>query len=282
MSSPASEPYSEFADNPEPVNNGLLGPSYPYRDNIKPPNEVGITSKPGVIPFTNNISGFLSYGELLLEGTGKASRTGKPLGNKFWYYTGGRCKPLTDQSGIIWKDSTDPNKNTHKDQDVNRYIYINNIPTGGLGFGDLSGSSVYKGLIPGTIQDLTAFSRLSIMNAFSGDVTPPCQYVNLETIDINNNVGHEGHYVALMDLKNMNDICKGSGSITYKTGLENLPLYECSTGNNPNPYSASKSGFTNMNNYSNKLPDNIIDQFFLLCICLVGIYLLYKAHKYNK
>jgi hypothetical protein len=284
MSSPASEPYSEFADNPEPVNNGFLGPSYPYRNNIKPPNEVGITSKSGAKPFIANIAGLISYGDLLLEGTGKASRTGKPLGNKFWYYTGARCKPLTDQSGIIWENSTDLNKDTHKEQEVNRYIFINNIPTGGLGFGDLSGSSIYKGLIPGTIQDLTAFSRLSIMNAFSGDSTPPCQYVNLETIDINNNVGHEGHYVALMDLKNMNDICKSAGSITYTTGSEHLPLYKCGTGNNPDPYSGTKTGFTNMNinTYSNKLPDNIIDQFFLLCICLVGIYILYKAHKYNK
>ena len=125
--SSASEPYSEFADNPEPVSNGFLGPSYPYKDNIKPPNEVGITSKPGINPLIANGAGLLSYINLLLEGDGKASRTGKPLGNKFWYYTGGRCKPLTDQSGIIWKDSTDPNKDTHKEQEVNRYIFISKV-----------------------------------------------------------------------------------------------------------------------------------------------------------
>ena len=87
-----------------------------------------------------------------------------------------------------------------------------------------------------------------------------------------------------MDLKNMADICKSVVSITYATGSETLPLYQCSSGNNPNPYPDTTTGFTNMNitTYSNKLPDNIIDQFFLLCICLVGIYLLYKAHKYNK
>jgi hypothetical protein len=87
-----------------------------------------------------------------------------------------------------------------------------------------------------------------------------------------------------MDLKNMNDICHGTGNITYATGLESLPLYMCDgNGNtNPDPYAKPKiAGFTNMN-ISNKLPDNIIDQFFLLCVCLVGIYLLYKAHKYNK
>ena len=278
---------SEYANNSEPSNTGFLGPSYPYTNNIKPPNEIGISSKNGSInELINNGKGLLSYGELLLEGTGKASRTGNPLGNKFFYYTGGKCKPLTDQSGIVWENSTDPDKVKHKEEDVYRYIFVNNIPTGGLGFGDLSGSSIYKGLIPGTIQDLTAFTRLSIMNAFSADSSPPCQYVSLETItptpqdpNTSNVKMTEGHYIALMDLKNMNDICKSTGSITYKTGLESLPLYQCG-GNNPDPYSR-KVGFTNMN-MPNKLPDNIIDQFFILCICLAGIYILYKIHKYNK
>ena len=60
-------------------------------------------------------------------------------------------------------------------------------------------------------------------------------------------------------------------------------LYMCDkNGNtNPDPYTTPKSGFTNMNT-PNKLPDNIIDQFFLLCICLIGIYILYKVHKNNK
>jgi len=286
---PSTAPDSEYANNPEPSNTGFLGPSYPYTNNIKPPNEIGISSRTGSInELIDDGKGLLSYGEVLLEGTGKASRTGNPLGNKFFYYTGGKCKPLTDQSGIIWENSLDPDKDKHKDKDVYRYIFVNNIPTGGLGFGDLSGSSIYKGLIPGTIQDLTAFTRLSIMNAFSADSSPPCQYVSLETItptpqdpDTSNVKMTEGHYIALMDLKNMNDVCQSTGSITYNTGLESLPLYKC--GNNPDPYTETKTGFTNMNmNMHNKLPDNIIDQFFLLCICLAGIYVLYKIHKYNK
>jgi len=293
---------SEIADdpnNPQPTNNGFLGPSYPYKDNINPPDRVGITSKVGINALTKDGVGLLSYVQVLLEGGGKASMTGQPLGNKFFYYTGGKCKPLTDQSGVIWEQSLDPDIETHKEEDVYRYIFVNNIPTGGLGFGDLSGSSIFRGLIPGTIQDLTAFSRLSIMNAFSGDTTPPCQYVTLKTVDEHNNSSTEGHYIALMDLKNMNDICSGTGKITYATGLESLPLYMCDgNGNkNPDPYAKplykpvvrpyipptppSTSGFTNMN-ISNKLPDNIIDQFFLLCICLIGIYILYRVHKYNK
>ena len=38
---------SEYANNPEPSNTGFLGPSYPYTNNIKPPNEIGISSRTG-------------------------------------------------------------------------------------------------------------------------------------------------------------------------------------------------------------------------------------------
>ena len=238
---------------PTPTNSGgFLGQSYSYQKYINPPNKVGITSKATISGVANDIVGLSSYGELLIKGGGKASATGRPLGDKYWYYTGGKCNAVTDDTGKdLPLDSTK--------QTVNRWIYINNVPTGGLGIGTTSGGSDNKGLLPGAIQDLFVFSRLSIMNAFSGETTPNCQSVNLETIDSNNNKGRTSHYVALLDLENMNECTKKSPGSS---------LYNC------------KDSFTNMNintNFSN----NIIDNFFLLCICIAGLYVLYYIHLHQ-
>ena len=232
---------------------GFLGQSYSYQKYVNPPNKVGITSKATIAGVANDIAGLSSYADLLIKGGGKASATGRPLGDKFWYYTGGKCDPLTDDTGKVLTDNS-------SNQPVNRYIYINNVPTGGLGIGTNSGESDNKGLIPGVIEDLFAFSRLSIMNAFTGETTPKCQSINLETIDSNNNKSRASHYVALMDLENMN-------GCTARPNTRG-PLYDC------------KDTFTNMD-IPNNFSDNIIDNFFLLCICIIGIYILYKIHLKN-
>ena len=227
-----------------PINpGGFLGQEYSYNKYVNPPNKVGITSKATITGVANDISGLTSYADLLITGRGKASATGRPLGDKFWYYTGSKCNIVTDDTGKELPADTPK-------QSVNRWIYINNMPVGNE-----------AGLIPGTLRDLVSFTKLSIMNAFTGETTPNCQSVNLETIDSNNNKGHTSHYVALMDLKNM-DECKPrpNGS----------PLYNC------------KDSFINMNNFSNNFSNNFIDNFFILCICVTGIYILYKLHlKHN-
>ncbi len=245
---------TESITEPNPINSGgFLGQTYSYQKYVNPPNKVGITTKATIAGVTNDIVGLSSYAELLIKGGGKASATGRPLGDKFWYYTGGKCNAVTDDTGK-------PLPANSPKQTVNRWIYINNVPTGGLGIGNDSGGSDAKGLLPGTIQDLFAFTRLSIMNAFSGETTPNCQSVNLETIDTNNNKSRASHYVALMDLENMNGC----------TARSNSPesLYNC------------KDAFTNMN--LNHFSDNIIDNFFLLSICISGIYVLYRLHLKNK
>ena len=66
---------SEIADdpnNPQPNNNGFLGPSYPYKDNINPPDRVGITSKPGIDALTKDGVG------LLIKIATEQSRAAKP------------------------------------------------------------------------------------------------------------------------------------------------------------------------------------------------------------
>ena len=60
----------------------LMGPDYSYVKNINGTSKLNIGEKWDDIG--NNISGLTSYIQVLVEGGGRASKTGKPLGNKFF------------------------------------------------------------------------------------------------------------------------------------------------------------------------------------------------------
>ena len=48
--------------------------------------------KSGDLCFGKNIAGIINYTDILVTGKGRASKTGRPLGNKF-LKTGGKCQP---------------------------------------------------------------------------------------------------------------------------------------------------------------------------------------------
>jgi len=118
-----------------------------------------------------NVDGLLSYVEVLISGSGNASVTGKPLGNKFFLPTSGQCSETTAEK---WKKERDEDaawekeyeevenkegakqitadqatklKNALNEQKkqrdekragdkkkVQRWIYVNNIPDGTIPF----------------------------------------------------------------------------------------------------------------------------------------------------
>jgi hypothetical protein len=164
------------------VQERLLGPDYKYYDNIKTPAQIGMSDKGDLTTLSKDVNGLIAYVELLVAGSGPASKTGKPLGNKFFLKTGGSCLD---------------NKSKEK-QD--RYIYINNVPTGNIPFissGMGANFSEFKGLVPGTLTDLNAINPFAIMQSFLSGATPECQPLTMETIDINNNRGYNksnNHY----------------------------------------------------------------------------------------
>jgi hypothetical protein len=131
-----------------------------------------------------DIKGLISYTELLVSGKSKASKTGQPLGNKFFKNTGGKCK---DSTGA--------------EQD--RYIYINNIPDGSIPFIS-SGMGIkfdsFKGLIPGVIGNIGALNPAALLNAFVAGTTPDCKQITMQTVDINNIKSSETHFVATVDI----------------------------------------------------------------------------------
>lgn len=149
----------------------LVGPSYDYWKSIKQPSEMGMSPGFSLDALATNVDGLLSYVEVLVSGTGEASVTGKPLGNKFFLKTTGKCSKT---SLAKWKKERDDDeawdrayeevenrlgeqrisedeatklKNALNEQKkkreesrekdkkiVDRWIYVNNIPDGSIPF----------------------------------------------------------------------------------------------------------------------------------------------------
>jgi hypothetical protein len=229
-----------------------IGPDYPYYKYIKAPSEIGMSDKGTLNQMGKNVDGLIGYVELLVSGGGEASATGKPLGNKFFLKTGGKCKDIATE------------------QDVDRHIYINNVPQGNIPFIS-SGAGVnfseFKGLIPGTISNLNAFNPMAIFQAFLSGSKPDCQELTMETIDIYNNKSTETHFVTLIDIKNMDP---------------------CVFPDKKNPISdkTCKETFANIYDHNQcytcyKIPKDPISQLYFASLGAFGIYILYRIMVKN-
>ena len=130
--------FNKIAGGAEKMQAEFLGPTYNYAKNIASPNDMGMSGDGNMTALGKDITGIIAYTKLLVEGTGDANKIGKPLGNKFFLKTGGQCMS--------------PDGNKH-----DRYIYINNVPTGSLPIiSDATGQAFgdFRGLIPGTIGNV--------------------------------------------------------------------------------------------------------------------------------
>jgi hypothetical protein len=234
--------FEEVLTNAKAAEEKYMGPDYPYYKYIKTPSQVGMSDNGSIVTLGKDIEGLVSYVELLVSGNGKASATGKPLGNKFFLKTGGKC---TDNATT---------------QDVDRYIYIDNVPAGNIPFissGLGVNFSEFKGLIPGTISNLNAFNPMTMFQAFLSGSKPDCQELTMETIDVYNNRSTETHFVTLVDIQNM-DPCIFPNKKNPVTGL------------------SCKESFGNMANVKHyKIPDDLLSQAYFTSLGLFGIYILY-------
>ena len=219
--------YEDSAKDPKKTQGSLLGKSYDYSKNIKSTEDLGISDKGNMETLAKDIKGMFAYVDLLVSQNATASKTGQPLGDKFFMKTGGQCK------------ATDTQKN------VDRYIYVNNVPT-----------SSTPGLIGGIIQDITKLNPFALMGAFMQSDTPKCMPITMETINADSNKGQETQYVALAEVRDM-DASSFPGGKKY-----DVP-----------------EGFVNyhdMNDPSVKMPDDMIIQFYFVCLAVVGLYILYR------
>ena len=251
--------FEEVLSDAKGVEEKLLGPSYPYYKNIKTPSEIGMSSDGTIQQMTKDIDGLIQYVELLVSGKSNASSTGGPLGNKFFLQTGAKCAAI---------DKCTDKKNLSTCENVNRYIYVDNVPVGNIPFissGLGVNFSEFKGLIPGAMGNLNVLNPFAIMQAFLSGSTPPCQEISMETIDINNNKSSETHYVTLTDIKNMNPCI-----FTDKK--------------NPLTNENCKESFqTNIDmEESSFLSDDLIDQIYFASLAIIAIYILYKIMEKSK
>lgn len=241
--------FEDVLKNANSVQDKLLGPTYPYYKNIKTPKELGMSDRGTIKQMGKNINGLIDYVEVLVTGKSKASKTGGPLGNKFFLQTGAKCvNPAGEQ--------------------VDRHIYINNVPSGNIPF--ISGGlgvnfSEFKGLIPGVMGNLNALNPFSIMQSFLSGATPACQELTMETIDINNNKSSETHYVTLVDIQNMdpcwfknktNPVTRQKCRETFQTFPEDSAPFEMS--------------------------DDPLDQLYFMSLAGLGIYIFYCLMEKSK
>jgi hypothetical protein len=243
--------FEEVLTNASGIEQKFLGPNYPYYKNIKAPSEIGMSDEGSLRALGNDINGLIQYVEVLVSGDGGASRTGGPLGNKFFLPTGQKCK------------------DTSTGQEVDRYIYVNNVPQGnipiisqGLGVN----FSSFKGLIPGTMSNLNVLNPFNIMQSFLSGAVPDCQKITMETINTDNYKSSETHYVTTVDIKNMDP---------------------CSFQNRKNPLTNAncRETFQNIDEPQNmniSLPEDPITQLYFAGLGGIAIYIIYKFMEKSK
>jgi hypothetical protein len=238
------------------VEQKYLGPTYLYYKNIKTPAEIGMTDQGTLPALGRDIDGLIQYVSLLVSGKSRASKTGGPLGNKFFLATGAKCAALNK--------CKDPN-NSSTCEKVERYLYVDNVPAGNMPFisqGLGVNFSEFKGLIPGTMSNLNVLNPMTLMQSFLSGATPPCQEITMETINTDNLRSSETHYVTVTDIKNM-DPCSftKNGRRNPLTGATCRETFQSGIATNAAPV----------------LPDDPVAQLYFASLAGLGIYILYRV-----
>jgi hypothetical protein len=248
--------FEDVLKNAQSVEEKLLGPTYPYYKNIKTPSELGMSDKGTIKQMGKNINGLISYVEVLVTGKSKASSTGNPLGNKFFLRTGGKCAAT---------DSCTDKNNPSTCQQVDRYIYINNVPQGNIPFissGLGVNFSEFKGLIPGAMGNLNVLNPFAILRSFLAGSTPPCQKLTMETINTQNVKSSETNYVTLTDIRNMDP---------------------CTFPDRKNPITGQQCRET-FQTFDEELlmPDDPLAQIYFASLGVLGLFILYRLMEKSQ
>ena len=279
-----------------------VDPLYDYHKNIKSPSEMGLSSKGTINQMGKNVIGLIDYVQILVTGSGKASKTGKPLGNKFFIPTQSKCKDID---------------NDYKD--VSRHIYIDNVPTGKIPFmpsGMGQNFSSYKGLVPGAVENL---QELNISNIFtsvlkSGGGAPDCKKVTLKVIGNDNKEKKVSKYVSVDELgkvdrsnfivkKDYDDV-QSYLSDGFKNKTESLSNYEMPNMNkkitiknnknkdvnkpfnesldNSAPFLEFKAIKKKKNINKSVIPDDLLVKVFFASFGFLGVVILFKLLKNRR
>ena len=241
----------------------IFGEDYAYYNNIKTPAQLGMSTKGNLSTVGKDIVGLTEYVKVMVTGDSKASATGKPLGNKYFLKSGGKCTDVV--SG----------------QEVDRYLYINNVPSGNIPFisaGIGVNFTDFRGLIPGALEQLNNFNPVTIFKALAAGSNPPCQELTMQVIDQNNNKSTETNYVTLADIAAI-DSCTFPGKhpinpITKKKCKETFENMDID----------SPTVFTNssIKDYSPVIDTNIDSQMYFASVGILGIYIVFRGLQKMK
>ena len=228
-----------------------------------------MSDKETIQQMEKDINELIQYVKLLVTGKSKASATGQPLGNKFFLKYGGKCTDV--KTG----------------QEVDRYVYINNVPTGNIPFIS-SGLDVnftdFRGLIPGTLEQLNNFNPLMLMRAFMAGTKPDCQELTMDVIDSHNNKSTETHFVTLVDIKDMDNCIfpgKKPNPVTGAKCKETFDNMESDSASNITPTNTTLSN-TLVKDFVPAMPSNVNSQIYFASVGILGVYVAYKALQKMK
>ena len=241
--------FSDVTKNLKETQDQLLGPQYDYTDQIITPSKLGMSGKGSFEALARNIGGLTSYVQLLVTGKSKASKTNEPLGNKFFLKTGALCKDKKNG------------------KDIDRYIYINNVPDGSIPFitsGLDTNFSTFKGLVPGTLSNISQINPLQILQSFMAGSKPECQELMMETISTNNIKSFDTKHVTTLDIENMSPcwFLDKKNPITNKT---------------------CKEAFSNISyDTSKETSDDLISKLYFSTLSIFGLYILIKLFENKK
>jgi hypothetical protein len=229
------------------------GPDYLYYKKIKTPSQLGMGTSGSFDQLGKDISGLVSYVEVLVSGHSNAQTKQTPLGNRFFLKTGAQCK---DTSGNL--------------QD--RYIYIDNVPDGDIPI--ISSALDYnftdfEGLVPGAISKMNDLNPAHFMRAFVTGSEPSCREVTLSTIDVDDNSGYDTKYVSDTDINDINPC-------NFREKINTLTNKKCQEG-----FSTLNSSYninkTNMHKYYKLF--NITKSTYYLALTILSIYIMIKLLK---
>lgn len=243
--------FTEVLHDLDGLEQDLLGPDYLYYKQIKSPKEIGMSSDGNIGAMVDDMAGLIAYTKLLVEGGGKASRVDGPLGDKFFLQTGAKCK------------------DTQTGNQVNRSLYINNVPDGNIPFissGLGTDFTEFEGLIPGTLSNLANINPLAIFQAFMSGTNPDCTATTLETIDADNNVSTGTGFLTTTDIKNMNPC--------WFPDHKNPITGETRSGCNP-----SRQGFQNQTGVSIGKVSTIVTYLYFISLFLLFCYIIKRSQS---
>ena len=66
------------------VEEEVLGPDYNYVNYINSPDDLGMSEHGNIGALTDDVEGLIEYVKVLVSGSSRASKTGNPLGDKFF------------------------------------------------------------------------------------------------------------------------------------------------------------------------------------------------------